>query len=107
MEELTEKWRAKLAAGAAPRADAAAWAIIDVLPAHPVISAPVAAAATGRAKAAVYQALGELANAGVLAPISAARRNRAWEAVGLPEVVEGMEEGRSVEHDRLAKKKLR
>lgn len=94
VDELTEKWRAKLAAGAAPRADAAAWAIIDVLPAHPVISAPVAAVATGRAKAAVYQAIEELVEAGVLEPISVAKRNRAWEAVGLLELVEGMEQGR-------------
>jgi Fic family protein len=96
VERLAEKWKAKLAAGAAPRADAAAWAIIDVLPAHPVISAPVAAAATGRVKAAVYQAIEELVDAGVLEPISASRRNRVWEAVGLLEVVEGMEEGRGV-----------
>jgi hypothetical protein len=45
------RWRALLAAGEAPRADAAAWAVIDALPAHPVITAPVAAAVTGRAKA--------------------------------------------------------
>ncbi len=78
----------------APRADAAAWAIIDVLPTHPVISAPVAAAATGRAKAAVYQAIEELVEARLLEPISAAKRNRAWEAVGLLELVEGMEAGK-------------
>lgn len=87
VERLIEKWRAKLAAGAAPRADAAAWAIIDVLPAHPMISAPVAAAATGRVKAAVYQAIEELVEAGVLDPTSAAKRNRAWEAVGMLELV--------------------
>jgi hypothetical protein len=33
----------------------------------------------------------------VLAPFSAAKRNRAWEAVGLLELVEEMEEGRGVE----------
>jgi Fic family protein len=96
VERLAGKWRAKLEAGAAPRADAAAWAIIDVLPAHPVISAPVAAAATGRAKAAIHQGIEELVAAGVLEPISAAKRNRAWEAVGLLELVERMEEGRAV-----------
>jgi hypothetical protein len=32
--------------------------------------------------------------AGVLEPISAGKRNREWEAVGLMELVEKMEEGR-------------
>ena len=96
VEELTTQWRAKLAAGAAPRADAAVWAIIGVLPAHPIITAPVAAVVTGRAKAAIHQALGELADAGVLEPISAAKRNRAWEAVGMLELIEKMDGGRGV-----------
>jgi Fic family protein len=92
VEALKKEWRAKLAAGAAPRADAAAWAIIDVLPAHPIITAPVAETATGRAKAAVHQGISTLVEAGVLEPISAGKRNREWEAVGLMELVEKMEE---------------
>jgi len=32
--------------------------------------------------------------AGVLTPVSASRRNRAWEADGLLELMEGMESGR-------------
>ena len=39
--------------------------LIDVLPAHPMITAPVAVAATGRAKAAVHQAIDQLQTAGV------------------------------------------
>ena len=35
------------------RGDSAAWALIDVMPAHPMISGPVAVAATGRTKAVV------------------------------------------------------
>jgi Fic family protein len=93
VQKLAMQWSAQLAAGAAPRADAAAWAVIDVLPAHPVITAPVAAAATGRAKAAIHQALGELEDAGVLTPLSAARRNRSWEAVGLLELIANLEAG--------------
>ena len=65
-----------LSEAAAPRTGAAAWAIIDVLPAHFMISAPVAVAATGRAKAAVYQALDQLEHWGVLLPVSESRRNR-------------------------------
>ncbi len=64
-----DRWRQSLTAGDAPRADAAAWAVIEVLPAHPVITAPVAAAATGRAKAAIHQAVKQLEGCGVLIPL--------------------------------------
>jgi Fic family protein len=93
VQDLTSQWRAHLKAGAAPRVDAAAWAIIDVLPAHPIITAPVAAAATGRAKAAIHQALGELVDAGILVPLSASKRNRSWEAVGLLDLIANLEAG--------------
>ena len=85
----------RLAADAAPRADAAAWALIDVLPAHPVITAPVAAAATGRAKAAIHQAMKQLEACGVLLPLSTSKRNRSWEAAGLLDLLEGLEAARS------------
>jgi Fic family protein len=91
---LMEDWRQLLALGAAPRAYAAAWALIDVLPAYPIFTAPVGAAATGRAKAAVHQALRQLVDAGVLAPLSSSKRNRSWEAVGLLELLEGLEAAR-------------
>jgi len=92
---LMDRWRRQLTAGSAPRSDAAAWAVIDVLPAHPVITAPVAAAATGRARAAIHQAMKELADGGVLVPLSDAKRNRSWEAVGLLDLLEGLESGRA------------
>lgn len=92
--ELTERWRAALRAlPKAPRSDAAAWAVIDVLPAHPIITAPVAAAATGRAKPRIYQALASLEDAGVLIPLTKKRRNRSWEADGLLSLLEGLEAG--------------
>ncbi len=94
IQELTERWRGLLARSVAPRADAAAWMIIDVLPAHPIITASIAAAVTGRSKAPIYQALRELETAGVLAPLSASVRNRAWEAVGLLDLLAGLEAGR-------------
>jgi len=89
---LMESWRDRLRQGAAPRSDAAAWAVIDVLPAHPVITAPVAEAATGRAKSAIHQAIGQLTGCGVLEPLSASKRNRSWEAVGLIDLLEGLED---------------
>jgi Fic family protein len=90
---LQGRWRTQLSEHAAPRADAAAWSIIDVLPAHPVITGPVAGAATGRAKAAIYAALEQLEDAGVLHALSGGRRNRSWEAVGLLDLVAQLEEG--------------
>ncbi|MDP2530824.1 MAG: Fic family protein [Candidatus Palauibacterales bacterium] len=93
VERLMERWREKLAAGANPRSDAAAWAVIDVLPAHPIITAPLAAAATGRAKSAVSQAVTELQDASVLLPLSKSRRNRSWEADGLLDLMASLEAG--------------
>jgi Fic family protein len=93
--ELTEGWRAAVATSPkAPRADAAAWAVIDVLPAHPIITAPVAAAATGRSRPQIYQAVETLQAAGVLIPLSRGRRNRSWEAAGLLDLIAGLEAGR-------------
>jgi len=92
---LMDDWREKLAAGPGPRSDAAAWAIIEILPAHPVITAPVAAAATGRAKAAIHQAIKQLTECRVLEPVSESKRNRSWEAVGLLDLLEGLEAGKA------------
>jgi Fic family protein len=94
VQKLSEVWRTKLATQAAPpRADAAAWKVIDVLPAHPIITAPVAAAATGRSKPQVYEALVQLQSASVLIPLSESQRNRSWEAAGLLDLLEGLESG--------------
>jgi hypothetical protein len=60
----------------------------------------VAAAATGRSKAPIYQALRELESAGVLVPLSAHRRNRSWEAAGLLDLIGGLEAGEvPLDHD--------
>ncbi|HYS21852.1 MAG TPA: Fic family protein [Gemmatimonadales bacterium] len=92
--QLSAAWRAKLSARPGPpRSDAAAWAVIDALPGYPVISAPVAAAVTGRSKPQIYEALDDLEAAGVLTRLSASRRNRGWEAVGLLDLLERLEAG--------------
>ena len=94
VQELTQRWRNQLSGTpSAPRGDAVAWAIIDVLPAHPMITAPVAAAVTGRSKPQVYQALRQLEEAEVLVPLSASKRNQSWEAVGLLDLLDGLESG--------------
>lgn len=80
-------------AEAVPREGATAWAVIDVLPAHPITTGPVATAATARSKGAVYEALTQLQDAGVLIPLSESPRNQSWEAAGLLELLESLEAG--------------
>jgi Fic family protein len=84
---LQGQWRERLFGASNPRSDAAAWAVIDVLPARPIITVPVAVALTGRTKPAINNAMEELVGAGVLAPVSESRRNRTWEAAGLLELI--------------------
>ncbi len=62
-----------------------------VLPAHPIISASVATASTGRSSPRVYEAIEQLTSAGVLIPLSSGKRNRWWEAEGMIELIEGVE----------------
>lgn len=91
--ELQGRWRRQLREAASPRADAAAWMIIDVLPAYPVLTVPVAVAATKRTKPAVNHAVRELVDAGVVTPVSESKRNRSWEAVGLLDLIVHLEAG--------------
>lgn len=100
VEWLMQRWRERLENAAAPRADAAAWAIIEMLPAHPVITAPVAAAATRRSKGPVYDGLKQLEEAGVLIPLSESVRNQSWEADGLLELLEALESAEPPGADR-------
>ncbi len=91
--ELQEAWRGKLETTSRPRSDAAAWAIIDVLPAHPVVTVPVAVVATKRTKPAVTNGIEELERAGVLHRLSESARNRAWDADGLLDLIVDLEAG--------------
>ena len=91
---LCEEWRARLQQNDPPRQGAAAWALIDVLPAHPILTATMATAATGRAKAAIYDAIGQLEKADVLKPLSRSQRNQSWEPAGLLDLIAAMEAGR-------------
>ena len=82
VRSLQQEWRERLAA-LGLRSDAAAWLLVEVLPAHPIISAPVAVTATQRSRPAVQQGIDQLVAIGVLAPLSESQRNRQWEARGL------------------------
>jgi hypothetical protein len=94
--ELQGRWRDHVRQHLNLRADAAAWAVIDVLPAHPVVTVPVAVTATGRSKSSTAVAVGQLVEAGVLSPLSESKRNRAWEATGLLDLLTDLEAGRTV-----------
>lgn len=88
---LADDWRRMLAGSARPRSDAAAWGVLDILPAHPVINVPVATAALGRTKAVVNDAFAQLERAGVLRRLGGGERNRVWEAFGLLDLMAAME----------------
>jgi len=91
--ELQEGWRQQLREYSNPRSDAAAWAIINVLPAHPVVTVPVAVAATKRTRPAVTAGVAQLEEAGILQRLTESARNRAWEARGLLDLIVGLEAG--------------
>ncbi|MEX2230019.1 MAG: Fic family protein [Dehalococcoidia bacterium] len=91
--QLREAWRQRLREQVGPRRDAAAWPLIDVLPSHPVVTTPVAAAAIGRTRPAAAQAIAQLETAGVLVALGGSPRNRAWEADGLLALIVAMEAG--------------
>jgi Fic family protein len=93
VRELQEAWRERLRSHFNLRADAAAWAVVDVLPGYPVITVPVAVTASGRSKSSTTIAIDQLVDAGVLAPMSQSKRNRAFEADGLLQLVSGLEAG--------------
>jgi Fic family protein len=89
---LQDAWRERLRGASNPRGHAAAWAIIGVLPAHPVLTGGITVVATGRSRPAVDQGIQQLVDAGVLEPLTEGSRNRSWEAVGLLDLVAGLEE---------------
>ena len=91
--ELQQSWRDTLGKTTKPRSDAAAWLVIDALPAHPVMTIPAGVAVTKRSKPAVGGAIQELVDAGILRPLSESRRNRAWEASELLDLIVDLEEG--------------
>lgn len=74
--EIRDRWRSAIHA----RRDAAAWTLADALFARPVIDVRAAAELTGGSERAALNAIDSLVEAGVLAPISSARRGRVWQA---------------------------
>jgi Fic family protein len=95
VEKLQIAWQQKLRAHRALRSDSVAWRIIDLLPAHPIITAAAVIAATDRDKSGVSRAFDELCAAEVLRPATESKRNQLFEASDLLHVIEQMESGAS------------
>ncbi len=93
VRELMGEWMAKLESAGPVRTHAAVHAIVDVLPAYPIITTRLAAAATGRARSAVHTGIETLEEAGVLVPLTTSKRNRSWEAAGLLDLLSRLEAG--------------
>lgn len=89
---LQDEWRTRTRR-VVTRSDAAAWRLIDELPAYPIVSGPVAAARLQRSRPQATQAIEQLVAAGVLVPLGEGRRNRLYEAVGLLDLIAGLESG--------------
>jgi Fic family protein len=70
-------WSARLGS---LRADASARRLVEVLPALPVVTVTRAARAIGRQFAAANEAIADLVSLDILSPVTAGRRNRAFEA---------------------------
>ncbi len=88
---LQETWRQALRDRRNPRSDAAAWAIIDILVGQPVITLAIATVLASRSKSSTAAGIDDLVDAGVLVPLSTSKRNRAFEADGLLELVAELE----------------
>jgi hypothetical protein len=86
--ELQERWRVQ---AEHPRASSAADRIIALLPAYPIVGQNLARELLSVSDPAAWAALQRLEAAGVLHQITVGRRNRAYEAVGLFEVVDRFE----------------
>lgn len=96
VQELVAKWHGMLESSANPRSDSVAWKLIDILPAHPMITAPVAASVTGGSRPSVQRSIRELEDAGILIPLSQGKRNQSWEAVGLLDLLGQLEAGENL-----------
>jgi Fic family protein len=88
VDRLRGQWRA---AADHPRAGSSADKLIQALPGHPIIDVAAVEAIAQVSNQAARLAVTQLEGSGVLKRINTGRRNRAWEAVGLFEVVEAAE----------------
>ena len=96
LAELQEKWRQR---AGYPRRHSSAEALIVQLPAHPIVTVATAQKLLGRSKQAVNEAIAALADKGVLRAITLAKRNRAWEARELFDLINDVERELATPYD--------
>ena len=73
------------------RKGSAADALIEILPAYPIIDIATAATLIGRSNEAARNAVNALERAGVLAQVTVGKRSRMWETKGLFALVDDLE----------------
>lgn len=88
IDELEARW---LAQAGDPRRGSTARKLIQALPAQPILRSSHVTELTGAGASAAHDALNQLQAAGVLKQITVGRRNRAFEAVGLLDLVDRFE----------------
>jgi Fic family protein len=88
LADLQATWRER---SGKPRRHSSVEALIIALPAHPIVTVATGQKLLGRSKQAVNAAIAVLAEKGVLRPLTLARRNRAWEARELFDLVDEVE----------------
>ncbi len=86
--ELQGRWAVQ---AGSPRRGSGAQRLIELLPAHPIVSVRTAAELLGGSKERARLAVTRLEAADVLRQASVGRRNRAWECVGLFDLLDRFE----------------
>jgi Fic family protein len=85
---LQKQWMERLGS---PRKDSSAWAIVEALPAHPVIDVPTAARLAAVSDVAAGRALNRMEQLGILQNIGERQRGRTWECRELFDLVSEVE----------------
>lgn len=83
---LPERWRAEVR----PRSDSAAAALLDTLPASPIVDVDDVRRLTGASTPRAYATVSRLEEAGVLRPITQSRRNMTWVAADVVDEADSM-----------------
>jgi len=65
--------------------------LIEMLPSHPIVNVKVATELLGGSKEQARLAVARLEEAGVLRQTTVGKRNRAWESVGLFDLLDQLE----------------
>lgn len=86
--ELEARW---MAAAGTPRRGSTARRLIQALPAQPILRSNHVMELLGTSSTSAHKAINELAATGVLKQVTVGKRNRAWEAAGLLDLVDGFE----------------